>query len=583
VKVLYQGCQTVNWIEALFMSNKVKFTSSLKPIREIVDQVIVAVLLGIITAIVANGFVEGVRWAVKEHPIDGIFNITIGDISLSYKVFVTMGLAGLLILLIRKLLNISEWAGPAESIYAVQQYKETLDIRRGLGSTVVAFVAAGGGASVGQYGPLVHFGATIAVILRNLSKISISQNIVIACGVAGAISAGFHAPIAGVVFAHEALLRKFSVGAIAPISVTAIVAYATNQYFFQTELTFFVPTIPIDLNALIPFLLLSAPICCLVVISYMHVLRQTKHLVGASKWSFKHQLLGCIVVAGIIGMVLPDVLGLGISQINQMINNEFTISYLFMLLMGKIIMTALCINTGFFGGIFGPALFIGAATGGIVAYASVTVGLSPEMSHSLSVAVMAAVGAAVIGAPLTVIIIVIELTGSYAYGLSAMLCVILCSTLTLRLFGLSYFDRQLLDLGIDMRIGQEHIALLQINVTEIRSSSYIIVEPHTSIAETQERMQTANLHEAYVCNEENVLLGKVSMYDLAQTMSLDAAMDSHPLYFITTDSLVDAMKKITTFTGETIPIVSQGRLINAISEGDLFHKILEVQERIRTH
>ena len=78
-------------------------------------------------------------------------------------------------------------------------------------------------------------------------------------------------------------------------------------------------------------------------------------------------------------------------------------------------------------------------------------------------------------------------------------------------------------------------------------------------------------------------MGKVSMYDLAKAMSLDAAMDSHPLCFTTTDSLVDAMKKITTFTGETIPIVNQGRLINAISEGDLFHKILEVQERIRTH
>jgi predicted transcriptional regulator len=134
-----------------------------------------------------------------------------------------------------------------------------------------------------------------------------------------------------------------------------------------------------------------------------------------------------------------------------------------------------------------------------------------------------------------------------------------------------------------MRIGQEQIALLQINVTEIRSSSYITVEPHISTAEIQQRMQTANLHEAYVCNKDDVLLGKVSMYDLAKAMSLDAAMDSHPLCFATTDSLVDAMKKITTFTGETIPIVNQGRLIKAISEGDLFHKILEVQERIRTH
>ena len=75
----------------------------------------------------------------------------------------------------------------------------------------------------------------------------------------------------------------------------------------------------------------------------------------------------------------------------------------------------------------------------------------PHTELCLARCAIAAVGGAVIGAPLAVIMIAVELTGSYAYGLGAMLCVILCSVLTLRLFGLSYFDRQLLDRGVDLR------------------------------------------------------------------------------------------------------------------------------------
>ena len=90
---------------------------------------------------------------------------------------------------------------------------------------------------MGQYGPLVHFGATVSEIIVRFSKIELDRDIFIACGVAAAISAGFNAPIAGVLFAHEAILRRFSVGAIAPISVAAIVASAFNQRFFSSDLS----------------------------------------------------------------------------------------------------------------------------------------------------------------------------------------------------------------------------------------------------------------------------------------------------------------------------------------------------------
>ena len=487
----------------------------------------------------------------------------------------------MLIILVRKFLGITAWSGPADSIYAVQQSKEPLDIRVGVGSTLAAFISASGGASVGQYGPLVHFGATISQILLKLTKINVDKNVFLACGVAAAISAGFNAPIAGVLFAHEALLRRFSVGAIAPIAISSIVAYAANQYLFSIELAFLVPDMPIPVGPLIPFLLIAAPLCSLTAIAYMSALRKGKAMATASGWSFPQLAVLCVVVAGFIGMIFPDVLGLGSLQINQMINNEFTPTYLVALLIAKIVITALCLNAGFFGGVFGPALFVGAAIGGVVAYSAGLFGLAPEMTTAIGVASMAAVSAAVIGAPLTVIMIVIELTCSYSYGLASMLCVILCSLITYRAFGLSYFDRQLLDRGIDLKLGREHIALSQTTIDEIPSSDYVKVTPDTSGQATLDMLKAAQTTEAYVCDNRDVLLGKVNVLDLQGVVTLTGIMDRTPLSFDGQDSLTHAMEKASEFVGESIPVVDQGRLVGALTEGDLFNKVLSVQEELR--
>jgi CIC family chloride channel protein len=80
---------------------------------------------------------------------------------------------------------------------------------------------------------LVHFGATAGTAAKKLLNLRIGTDVVIGCGVAAAISSGFAAPIAGVIFAHEAILRHYSPSAMAPIATSAIVAAAMERYFFN--------------------------------------------------------------------------------------------------------------------------------------------------------------------------------------------------------------------------------------------------------------------------------------------------------------------------------------------------------------
>ena len=555
--------------------------STREVLLDMASQLLLAAVVGLVMAVVANVFVEGARWFFNTSQTENLISMEVGGQRYSLDIFLTLAVAAVLIFLVRRTLGITQWSGPADSIYAVQQNREPLDVRVGMGSTLAAFFAASGGGSVGQYGPLVHFGATITEVLLKYIRIKFDRRVFIACGVAGAISAGFNAPIAGVLFAHEALLRRFSIGAIAPIAVASIVAYAANQAFFNLEPMFSLPDMPIELQPLIPFLIFTGVFSALTAVAYMAAIRKGRELATRSQWSMPKLLLSCVVVVGAIGVVVPDVAGLGLQQINQMLDAQFGLGMLLVLLAGKIFVTAYCLNTGFFGGVFGPALFVGAATGAVVAHVAILVGLAPHLSYALPVAAIAAVGGAVIGAPLTSIMIVIELTGSYAYGLSAMLCAILCSLLTLRFFGLSYFDRQLLDRGVDLRLGQEHIELSLTPISEIESSEFVRIEADTPLQSARQALVSAQVTEAYVCDADDQLIGKVDIHSLAQASSLDLALDRSPVILEADGKLTDAMTTASTFVGESIPVVRQGRLVGALSEGDIFNKVLQIQASLR--
>ena len=120
---------------------------------DIGSQFFLAVVVGLVMAVVANTFVEGARWFLNFSRTDSLISIQIGGAHYNLDIFLTLTGAAILILLVRRTLGITNWSGPADSIYAVQQNREPLDIRLGMGSTLGAFIAASGGGSVGQYGP----------------------------------------------------------------------------------------------------------------------------------------------------------------------------------------------------------------------------------------------------------------------------------------------------------------------------------------------------------------------------------------------------------------------------------------------
>ena len=165
------------------------------------------------------------------------------------------------------------WFGPADTIYTAHRTDNELDIKAGFGSTLAAIISAGSGASVGQYGPIVHFGATLGSVFRRYFSLGLGTDTFIGCGVAAGIAAAFGAPIAGVIFAHEAVLRHFSLRAIVPISIASITSVWFSDYFFEVTSIFDLGAAQFQLATLAPIALLCGPIFGIAAIVLMSLTR----------------------------------------------------------------------------------------------------------------------------------------------------------------------------------------------------------------------------------------------------------------------------------------------------------------------
>ena len=544
--------------------------------------VLTGVGFGILMAFVTNGFVIGVGKITQMREGFDWFQFTIGDSNLSFLPLMAMLVAAILIIIIRKAFSISRWHGPADSIYAAHRTDNELDVKAGFGSTLAAFVSASGGASVGQYGPLVHFGATIGSFMRQITGGRLTTDIFIGCGVAGAIAAGFNAPIAGVVFAHEAILRHFSVRAVTPIAIASISSAGVSKWFFGDSHAFAgVPDI--NLVEVLPIALIAGPIFGIIAALYMIGLRQATRIVGRTGLSPLQLLFLGAMLTGLVGMAIPQVLGLGTGVVLDMLNMEFGLAMLLTMLIAKAVMTAFCLCMGFYGGIFSPALFVGAAAGASIQKLLASIGMMVS-GPVMVVCGMAAVASAVIGAPVSGVLIMLEMTMSYDYALAAMLSVVTAALVSHHIYGHSFFDRQLLDRGIDISQGRGHLEMMEIPVRDLVSDNYVTAHQSDSKSDVVNRMITHGVSESYLLDGRR-FMGKLTLHELLQQpddISLTEASDDNAISIKHDASLMQAIEIASTFVGESIPVIDRdtGEMLGVVTEGDIFGLYLSTQNRI---
>ena len=496
--------------------------------------------------------------------------------------FCSLSIAAILISLIKKIVKVKEWHGPAETIFAAHRIDNELDIKAGVASTLVAFISAGGGASVGQYGPLVHFGATLGALIKGKLKLPITTDVFLGGGVAAAISAGFNAPLAGIIFAHEVILRHFSLKAMAPIALASGTAFAVHNFFWEASTPFIQPYSNTPLSPMMFSSIVLGPFFGLIAVLFMSTILMFSKLPEKMGLTSFQSLLIAIIGLSIIGTLYPEVMGLGTAAIVNLTNTDGLFIVAVAILIAKIIATALSLGFGFFGGVFSPALLVGAAAGSAATALINMTGVYIFHGPELVICGMAAVAGSVIGAPFSMIIIVLELTGSYTLALTSTIGIVTATMISSQYFGHSLFDKQLLNRNIDLSQGRMGLRLMEENIQSIISLDALKFEPHLDVSSVMSAMVKHGTTEAYIVLNNNKYLGKLNLGSLILADPKDHIMEfiEHDALTIKSDaSLQQAIEAASNFIGESIPIVERQSdiFLGTVNEGDIFKLYLELQ------
>ena len=358
--------------------------------------------------------------------------------------------------------------GVADVIEARALGGRRLGLREGLWSAVVNFVSLGFGASAGREGPVVHLGATLSEALcRSLRLSGTPERTLIACGVASAVSASFNAPIAGVLFAHEVILGHYATSAFVPIVISSVAGGIVSRLWFGEVAAFVIPEYSISSYLEIPAFALLGVTCAVVAIIFQFTLIGTDYAarsITMPVWA--RPVIGGLLV-GAIAVFFPDVLGVGYETTDGALKAALPISLMLALLVAKTAATAITLASRFGGGIFSPALYLGAMTGG--AFGLIAASVFPDMASSeglYAIIGMGAVAAAVLGAPISTTVIVFELTGGYALTIALLFTVSIAVGISHAVSGRSYFHWQLESRGLFVAEGPHRYLFRTVRVRD---------------------------------------------------------------------------------------------------------------------
>lgn len=330
--------------------------------------------------------------------------------------------------------------GAADLIHAAQHDRD-LSGRNGFVSSLLGVVSVTGGASTGIFGPLALLGALLTSFFGRLWHNGVPRDVWLGAGASAALAAVFAAPLGAALFAQEAISRRFSAYGFAPALACALGAYWVVNNLQGDGPLFTVaaaPALTMD-TALIA--LLVGIVCGLVMSLHILIVAASPLLGKFSSIPLSLRPLLPATVLFLVSPLLPHVLGSGFGAMGLAFEGSLSLQLIFWLIVAKLLLTSLCIGFGFFGDDVVPALFIGAMLGAAVATMLGNAGLAAVAPYAMLGA--AASLAAVMGAPMAAIVIVLEMTGSYSWAALAAISVLVATQISRALAARSSFDRQL--------------------------------------------------------------------------------------------------------------------------------------------
>ncbi len=362
--------------------------------------------------------------------------------------------------------------GVADVIESRALHGGTIPLKTGLASATIATLSLGVGASSGREGPAIHLGGTLAsIIARRFQHPPRIARILLGAGVAAAVSASFNAPLAGVLFALEVILGHYAPRAFAPIVIASVAGSVVCRLHIGDMPAFIIPHYTIESFWEGPAFAMLGVVSAIVAVAFIRSVQFTDRWarqIAIPLWA--RPAIGGFLI-GLIALAFPHVLGVGYGATDDALKGQYSLILLLSLVVAKIAATTITMASRFGGGVFSPSLFIGAMTGG--AFGILAGQIFPDIASQsglYAIIGMAAVSAAILGAPISTTLIVFELTGDYAVMIALMIASSISTLLTQAMIGKSFFHMQLDARGLHASDGPQRLLLETIRVEEIMTA-----------------------------------------------------------------------------------------------------------------
>ncbi|MFI1920229.1 chloride channel protein [Nocardia sp. NPDC020380] len=309
---------------------------------------------------------------------------------------------------------------------------DTGDRPAGVGQAMVKALAAvlciGGGGSVGRTGPIVQVGAAFGGGFARLAGMRPERmRLLIAAGAAGGLAASFHAPLAGACFALEIVLNTLAADAFAAALSAALSAAAVSGLLLGDTRWFHAIDLPAAGAANCVLYAVTGVVTGLAGAGFstlLHTMVRGGDVLWRNRAEWARPIAGGAVLGALL-VTVPPLYGVGVPVIAAGVDGRYAVGVLVVLMLGKMLATGLTLGIGGYGGVFMPTLFVGAMGG--EALGELLSRLLPDLAGSPGNYAVIGMSAALIGAtraPVTGIVLLLELTGDYDMALPLMIAAV---------------------------------------------------------------------------------------------------------------------------------------------------------------
>lgn len=459
--------------------------------------------------------------------------------------------------------------------------------------TFATMLSNSAGASVGMEAGYTQFGAAIFSTVSQYFRLRRDDaRIYVTAGAAAAIAAAFNAPLAGAFYGFELVLGSYTPRALAPVAVAALAGTLTVQ-ILGTDAPLFAVTTDFHITPFLYalFAIVGIAAAGFSILTMRAVTLAELALRGLPIW-LRPALGGAAL--SLLALGSPQVLGSGHGAIQYALEHDRTFTLVALLLGGKLLASAISLGSGLRGGMFSSALFLGVLLGALVISAMSFIAPDLEAHRVAFMLVgMGAVGAAIIGAPITMVLLVLEGTGNFPVTMGVLVAVVIASTIVRLTFGYSFSTWRFHQRGLSITGAHDVGWIADLTVLRAMRSDPVIVPENTPLLKLRQIAPLGGAKRVFIVDDAQRYRGLVDMEtihdpdltDAAATLVAGDLAKGTGIYLQPKENLRVALSRFETVEMETMAVVndtSELRVIGYLTESYALRRYAQELERQRS-